>query len=143
MVVSVYLFTPFCAWLIAQGIKYLLQHRKRPSVYHLYRSGGMPSAHAAVVSSLATAVGLQQGFDSAIFGVAAITALIVMYDAMNVRFSVGEQGELLVRMLAHNKQLSAKLAPPKVIRGHTLLEVIGGGILGVIIAVLILFFKNS
>lgn len=57
----------------------------------LYISGNMPSAHSATTMSLTTLIGLSEGIDSVIFALAALAA-VVMYDALMVRRSVGEQG---------------------------------------------------
>jgi len=51
----------------------------------------MPSAHTAMVTALATSIGVLEGFDSNIFAIAIVLAAIVMYDAAGVRRSVGKQ----------------------------------------------------
>jgi len=140
-ILSPYLLAPLCAWLLAQFLKLFFRSGKTIDIYNLYRSGGMPSAHTAVVVSLATAVGLQVGFDSVDFAIATIFALIVIYDAMNVRYIVGEQGMLITKLLASHKDLKGTKAP-KIIRGHTLVEVLAGALLGVLIACFILFVQN-
>lgn len=142
----VYLITPLCAWVVAQTAKLLLNGRKKYGfidLYHLYRSGGMPSAHTAIIVSLATIIGLEEGFSSIYFGIAGVMAMIVVYDAVNVRYIVGEQGRVLAKLLAENKGLAAKLKSPRVIRGHTLPEVIAGAVVGVSVALIIFLLKNS
>ena len=71
-----------CAWAVAELAKGLLSlaHNKKVNLSSFFRSGGMPSAHAALVSSLATAVAIEDGLGSASFAIATILALIVMYD---------------------------------------------------------------
>ncbi len=142
---SVYIIAPLCAWLLAQGLKVVFRKSRHGVMdfYHLYRSGGMPSAHSAVVVSLATIVGLKVGWDSVDFGIAAILAMIVIYDAMNVRYIVGEQGKILAKLLASHEDLSKSIKAPKIIRGHTLGEVIGGTVLGLAVAVIIFLLENS
>ena len=85
------------SWFLAQIFKmfsnFLLT--KKFSIERLFGDGGMPSAHTATVVSVATATGLYEGFDSAFFAVAAILAIIVMHDAMNVRYQAGKQAALL------------------------------------------------
>jgi acid phosphatase family membrane protein YuiD len=140
-VVSIYLLTPFCAWIVAQLAKLLLQGRKRRGIIdasHLYRSGGMPSAHTAVVVSLATAVGFGQGFSSVSFAISVVVALVVVYDSVNVRYIVGEQGRVLEKLLARDKQLSQEIIAPPIIRGHTVPEVIAGTVVGAAVAFIIL-----
>lgn len=142
----IYLITPFCAWLVAQFAKLLLQGSKKRGImdaYHLYRSGGMPSAHTTVVVSLATIVGLKQGINSPIFATVLVLALIVVYDSVNVRYIVGEQGRVLAKLLADNRGISKEIIAPPIIRGHTVPEVIAGTFVGVIVAIIILLIENS
>ena len=147
MKLSVYLLAPICAYILAQALKLILRHRGGEhgfmNVYHLYRSGGMPSAHTSVVVSLATVVGLKLGFSSVEFGIASIMAMVVIYDAMNVRYIVGEHGRIIAILLAEHKDLSKEMKAPKIIQGHTFGEVVGGTALGIAVALAILFVENS
>jgi acid phosphatase family membrane protein YuiD len=142
---SVYLITPFCGWLAAQLTKLLLHGRKRGVITtsHLYRSGGMPSAHTAIIVSLATIIGCKQGFSSAIFALAAIISLVVMYDSVNVRYIVGEQGKIITKLLMKEQGITGEINAPRIINGHTVPEVIVGALLGVVVAVVILLIENS
>lgn len=93
--VSAYLIAIAAAWVVAQGAKFLIEsvRRRGPIDYKsLYSSGDMPSSHTAAVIALMTVVGLKNGIDSAVFGIATLFAAIVMYDAVMVRRSSGEQG---------------------------------------------------
>jgi len=49
-------------------------------------SGWMPSSHSAVVVSLATAIALKNGVWSDLFAIAIVFTVIILYDAINVRF---------------------------------------------------------
>lgn len=93
---SPYLIAIVTGWIVAQGAKYLIitavKNRNFSGFRQLYLSGNMPSAHSATVVSMATVVGLINGGDSAVFGLAVMVAGVVMYDAIMVRRSVGEQG---------------------------------------------------
>lgn len=137
--VSPYLIAIMVAWIVAQGLKYVLvalKNRNFDHIRQLYLSGNMPSAHSASTVALATVVGARDGLDSAIFAVAALFAAIVMYDAIMVRRSVGEQGlalQELVRAAAKNK----RVAIPRAAKGHTPLEVVVGAALGVAIGVVV------
>ncbi|KAI4319865.1 hypothetical protein MLD38_033413 [Melastoma candidum] len=53
----------------------------------------MPSSHAATVTALATAIGLQEGTGGSEFAIAIVLACVVMYDASGVRFHAGRQAE--------------------------------------------------
>lgn len=140
MELSPYLLTIGIGWVVAQGAKYLVavaKSRDFRQLNHLYISGHMPSAHTATTVALAVFVGLKDGIDSAVFGVATMLALIVMYDAVMVRRTVGEQGETLEKLieLAENEPI----VKPRSAKGHTLPEVIVGAVVGLIIGSVVFF----
>ena len=88
MKISSYLLVIFTAWVISQGMKYVIavvRDRNLNNLRQLYVSGNMPSAHSCTTVSLAILIGLHEGFDSAIFALSALFAAIVMYDAVMVR----------------------------------------------------------
>ena len=133
------LIIPICSWAVAQLLKVIiiLIQKKQLDLRYLVISGGMPSAHSAVVSALTTSVALTQGLGSAVFGLSAIIALIVMYDAAGVRQSVGKQSIVLNRMireLSRRRTITDLEHDLKEFIGHTSFQVIVGGLLGVIIA---------
>lgn len=131
--ISPYIVVIVFSWLVAQGAKYLLIAVKNRNFDHfrqLYLSGNMPSAHSATVVSVATLIGFSQGFSSAIFGLALMMAGIVMYDAIMVRRSVGEQGLAIQEMI---KMAKSGVVLPRAAKGHTPLEVLVGALVGVII----------
>lgn len=134
---SPYLISIIVAWLIAQGAKYLLvalRQRRFDHVRQLYLSGNMPSAHSATVVALVVVVALKDGTSSSVFSVAALFAAIVMYDAMMVRRSSGEQG-LAIQALIKERKSRIKL--PRAAKGHTPIEVMVGAILGVVVGVVV------
>lgn len=94
----------------------------------------MPSAHSATVVSMATIIGLTQGLDSSIFGLSALFASVVMYDAMMVRRSSGEQG-VAVRKLIQETHSTIRI--PRAAKGHTPVEVLVGALLGLIIGAVV------
>ena len=129
----------FSAWVVAQGMKlhwHLLKTRKMDFSFFV-RTGGMPSAHSALVCSLATSVGLRAGFASPLFAATMAFAAIVMFDAQSFRRAAGLQARLLnqiVEELFKEHHLSQrKLAE---LLGHTQKEVYAGMALGVFIALL-------
>ena len=131
-IVSPYILAALAAWVIAQGLKYIfasIKGKSFGSLRQLYLSGSMPSAHSATAVSLLVVIGLTDGIDSAIFGLAALFAAVVMYDAVMVRRSSGEQGTAL-RGLFHELKLDP-VAPFRTAKGHTPLEVLGGIVVGV------------
>jgi acid phosphatase family membrane protein YuiD len=103
----------------------------------LFRTGGMPSSHSALVTSLATIVGINYGFDSGLFAVAAVLALIVMYDARGVRQESGQHARILNRILREmftGQPITEREL--KELLGHTSTEVFVGGMVGVLYTVL-------
>lgn len=133
------LVAPLCAWAVAQLLKVFitLVKEKRLDLRYLVISGGMPSAHSALVSALATSVAIVQGLGSVAFGITAILALVVMYDAAGIRQSVGLQSVVLNRIV---KELRSRRPMAELERdlrefiGHTPFQVIAGAALGIIVA---------
>jgi len=101
----------------------------------VWRTGGMPSSHAAVVTSMTATVGFYEGLGSNLFAVSIFVALVVLRDAMGVRRASGLQARALNLL---GKQLTEKanieFHPVKEIQGHTPLEVIVGALLGIVIS---------
>ena len=136
-ILTPYIIAIITAWFIAQGVKYLIVALKNRSFDHirqLYLSGNMPSAHSATVASLVVVIGLRDGLDSSIFSLAALFAGIVMYDAMMVRRSSGEQGVAIQQLI---KEQKSKVKLPRAAKGHTPLEVLSGAVLGCCIGLVV------
>jgi len=131
--------TTIIAWVIAQSIKVALGviREKRFDFKWFIGTGGMPSSHSAGVTALATSVGLTHGFNSVIFAVTTIFAFIIMFDAQGVRRATGQQAEILNKIMDDiyhgNKIREDRL---KELIGHTPVEVLIGGLLGILIAVI-------
>ena len=97
-------------------------------ISYVARSGGMPSGHTASLTAMVVCLGYILGYDSAVFILGIGIWVIVVYDAVNVRYVVGEQGKALNSLLEMNKK---PILP--VVEGHTVLQVIVGAIIGVLI----------
>jgi uncharacterized protein len=130
------------ACLIAQGLKFfieLVRHGK-VSLRFLVTTGGMPSAHSALVGALATGVGLTKGWSSPEFAIACLFAVIVMYDAAGVRQAAGKQARILNQIVDEffqdGKQFDEERL--KELLGHTPFQVLVGLALGISISVLTL-----
>ncbi len=139
MTLSPYLIAIVLGWVIAQGLKYVfavIKHRNLSQLRQLYLSGNMPSSHTATVVALATVIACTKGVDSAIFAVVALFAAIVMYDAMMVRRSSGEQGLAVQQII---KSLKSDIRLPRAAKGHTPGEVLVGALLGVAIGLVVFF----
>ncbi|MCR5327670.1 MAG: divergent PAP2 family protein [Saccharofermentans sp.] len=134
------------SWFFAQVFKCIsnLILTKKFSIERLFGDGGMPSGHSATVMSVAVATGLYEGFNTAIFAVAMILAIVVMHDAMNVRYQAGKQAELLNAMADMFEKITGADLPNeeklKELLGHTPLQVGAGSVLGVAVAVLMYLF---
>lgn len=133
------LITTISAWLIAQTIKVVIGvFRLKKFDFRLFiGSGGMPSAHAAGATCLGTTIGMECGFDSVYFALAFAFAIVVMFDAQGVRRSTGKQAGILNTIMEdiywRGKIQEARL---RELIGHTPVEVIAGGLLGVAIGLI-------
>lgn len=128
-----------CAWALAQFIKVLigLIRKRQIDLRDFVSSGGMPSSHSATVSALTTSVAIIEGIGSVAFGISAMFAVIVMYDAAGVRQSVGRQSVVLNRIIAElrDRRPIAELEHNlRVFIGHTPFQVIVGSAMGIIVA---------
>lgn len=138
---SIFYFNPilsivFTSWLIAQLLKFLIGlARGKVDFYYFITTGGMPSGHSAIVSSLAMSVGLFEGFNSAMFGLSMALALIVMHDAVVIRGAAGKQAKAL-NILAKDlhKEKEPEFGHFKTHLGHSPLQVFAGALLGVTMA---------
>ncbi|KAL6753522.1 divergent PAP2 family-domain-containing protein [Haematococcus lacustris] len=128
---------------IAQSCKFVIVWIDTKQIHweRLVGSGGMPSAHSAFVTGLATSVGIREGTNSSVFAVAAVLALITMYDAVGLRLHSGRHASALNAIIAELPpdhpvgpgtfgQLREQL-------GHTPLQVAAGCLLGVVMAVVV------
>lgn len=137
--ISPYIVAIILGWVVAQGLKYAIiaaRQKTLASFRHLYLSGNMPSAHSATVAALLTVIALKDGIDSGLFGLATLFAAIVMYDAMMVRRSSGEQG-FAIRALI--KEQGSKVKIPRAAKGHEPLEVLVGAAIGMVLGVVVFF----
>lgn len=145
------------AWVAAQVLKtifYLLMNKKFEAE-RLFGAGGMPSSHSAMVTALMIVIARIEGFNSSIFALSAIFAGVVMYDAMGVRRAAGEHAKLLNKLVLPdfiNKLNKTDVDKDddiedddeqenrhelKEFLGHTPMEVLGGALLGILIAMLL------
>lgn len=154
----------FLSWFLAQVTKTLLvllvEHKLK--LERMVGAGGMPSCHSAFVCALTVAMAKVQGFSSPLFALTLAFAAIVMYDAMGVRRAAGEQAKVINKMifsfkdinkifgmigkeieeafndeLENNNDSIEDIAEHKTMKeylGHTPLEVLGGALLGILVA---------
>ena len=140
----------FLSALIADILAQLL----KPVFYYIFHkewkwelckaSGGFPSSHSATVSALALSVGIQESFSSTLFAVTLTFAGIVIYDAANVRYYSGQNIKITQQLIKDvRSQMHIPLIDPiystkiKEVLGHNWIEVAGGILLGMIVALCI------
>jgi len=130
-----YIIVPITTWFSIQLFKliYDLVTTKQFNFKRIMGAGGMPSSHSAVVTSLATLIGKNEGFDSGLFAVSLIFACVVMYDAAGVRRAAGKQAKLLNKIV-QTPGLSKVEVSEKLVEalGHTPIQVIVGAVIGIV-----------
>lgn len=125
---------PLLAGLLAQFIKFFIKSNKQKfKLKSFVAYSGMPSGHSAITISLATIVGLEEGFSSPLFSISVILALIVIRDALGIRKYLGQHGRvlnILVKDLEDDKLVDENYPHLLENIGHTPAQVIAGSILG-------------
>jgi len=129
------------AWFLTQSIKAtIIKIKTRQSHWFytfLWRTGGMPSSHSALVSSLATYVGFIEGINSLIFAITFGFATIIVRDSLGIRRMVGK---IIVRLNLLEKKLlvydDQEHEELKEVKGHEPSEVVVGVVLGVCVGAL-------
>lgn len=135
-----YIVVPFIVWFGIQIFKVItdLVKTRKFDFKRIMGAGGMPSSHSAVVTSLATLIGKNEGIESSLFGLSVVFAFIVMYDAAGVRRAAGKQAKILNKLVETpgltGIQVSEKLVE---VLGHTPKQVIVGAIVGIVIGLII------
>lgn len=131
-----YLVVPFATWFFIQLFKliYDLITTKQFNFKRILGAGGMPSSHSAVVTALATMIGISQGIESPMFAISVIFAFVVMYDACGVRRAAGKQAEVLNEIVntpgLSGVEVTGKLQEAL---GHTPTQVFVGAFIGFIV----------
>jgi len=127
------------AWVFAQTLKVALGvlRTKRFDFRWFIGTGGMPSAHAAGSSALAMIVGIDIGFDTPLFALAAVFAMVTMFDAQGVRRAAGTQASLLNKIL-DDIYWKGKIEGDRLkeLIGHTPVEVFAGSVIGILLAII-------
>ncbi|MBR3414892.1 divergent PAP2 family protein [Candidatus Saccharibacteria bacterium] len=134
-------------WFVAQTTKFVLlsfrgetKGKSGREKFRMYiKSGGMPSGHTGSILGATTYAGLAFGFDSVAFGILVCFSATVIYDAVNVRYAVGEQGKKVNKLI---KMVRPEDELVKIVEGHKGVEVLVGAIIGVLMGTLVyLIFK--
>jgi acid phosphatase family membrane protein YuiD len=126
------------AWAIAQILKLPIHYLREKEIDWalLFRAGGMPSSHSAIVASAAYSIGLHAGFDTPLFTLAFVIAMIVIYDATGVRRQAGLHARainMIVKDLVEGHPLRSREKFIEIL-GHSPWEATFGVILGIVTA---------
>ncbi|MEG1475096.1 MAG: divergent PAP2 family protein [Longicatena sp.] len=138
---------PLAAALIANILAQILKpivlysRTQKLDIHQCISCGGFPSSHSSTVTSLSIAIGMSEGFDSAIFAVTAVFSFIVIYDAANVRYYAGRNIQLTKQLITDLETLKGlKFSDPiyqekiKSVLGHKFVEILGGVFLGIVVS---------
>ena len=133
----------FFAWFFTQLIKTIVDvNRGIPSSSFdilaslVWRTGGMPSSHSALVTALTTSLGFTEGLDSPVFVLALFYGILTIRDAMGVRRAAGNQAQALNQLGGELQgRLQIKFKTVKEVHGHSPAEVFIGSLLGFFIAI--------
>ena len=133
---------PALAWLIAQGLKIILELLLNHTfdIMRFFGSGGMPSSHSSTVCALVVATAARYGFSGFEFPLAFFFAFIVMYDARGVRRETGEQAKVLNTMIEWFEDMGNEIPgfdQLKELIGHTPLQVAAGAVIGIIVGLVV------
>lgn len=115
----------------------------------LHGAGGMPSSHSALVCGVALCAFTTYGYQSPVFAMAMVLAVIVMYDATGVRWAAGLHARAindLVDYLTDSEEFGKESLQEMIPElneslGHRIIEVVCGALLGIVIALLHHLFR--
>lgn len=137
--------TSLCVAQVLKTLVYLFKDRSKNALKAIetmvWRTGGMPSSHSAIVCSLATSTGIKEGVASNFFIFSLVFAMVVLRDSLGVRRSAGLQAKALNNLGKQSAEKNGfEFNSVKEIQGHTPLEIIVGALLGVLIAFIFRIF---
>lgn len=140
------LVTALLSNILAQVLKTVVYYYRtgKWDFHWVIASGGFPSSHSSTVTALSLSIGIQEGFDSAIFAVTTIFSFIVMYDACHVRYYSGKNIELTQQLVKDLREMTGlHFVDPiyqeklKKVLGHKFVEVIGGFVVGLAVPLIL------
>ena len=132
---------PALSWVAAQLVKLIIQLAKRAPLNRLLTGGGMPSSHTATVFGLLIETAICYGTAGFEFPMALFFAIMIIYDALNVRYVTGEQSKVINKVVSERSNdpdpFWHSLPKYPELLGHTLPEVIAGAAVGIVVAILV------
>ncbi len=127
------LLVPIVTWFASVFFKGLfLSLRKQFSFEAALGSGGMPSAHSALVTSVTTAIGIKYWVTSELFAACIVFSTIIIYDAINVRYEAGLHAKALNELTGKEYNFTESI-------GHLPQEAFVGSLLGIIVAFILVW----
>ena len=140
VITNKYVYIPLIVWFCIQTFKVVhdLIKTKKFNFKRILGAGGMPSSHSAIVTCISAMIGKSEGFDTPIFALSLIFAMVVMYDAAGVRRAAGKQARLLNKIV-ETPGLSSVQVQEKLVEvlGHTPLQVFVGAFIGIVVGLLV------
>ncbi len=145
--------TSFLSMFVAQAYKVVYHSIKerRWAWRYFFTTGGMPSSHSSTMVAMVACLGIIQfWYDKGVgyeFAIAAAFTIVVIYDAMGVRYQAGKHADILNKLMnVESEEVRAEIGYDeklKVSLGHKPLEVLYGILLGAFIgAIGALFYIN-
>ena len=140
------LVTALLSNILAQVLKTVVYYYRtgKWDFHWVIASGGFPSSHSSTVTALSLSIGIQEGFDSAIFAVTTIFSFIVMYDACHVRYYSGKNIELTQQLVKDLREMTGLHFDDPIyqeklnnVLGHKFVEVIGGFVVGLAVPLIL------
>lgn len=133
---------PLAVMLVTQAIKMGIEYARGTfSWSHVSGYGGMPSSHAALVTSLAYTMGYFEGVASPAFAMSLVLFAVVLRDALGIRYQLGVHGKIINRLVKELPEREEYKFPVLTERlGHTLLEVSAGILVGFMLTALAVQF---
>ena len=134
-----YIIVPIVTLVLAQLIKFTIESIDNHELKwgRLFNgSGGMPSSHTSFTFSLATAIGIGEGFTSPMYAICLVFSMVVAYDAMGLRMESGILAATINHIMDEmfGKDLKSGFIKLKEQLGHNPAEVVAGIIFGSIAA---------
>ncbi|MBC8016716.1 MAG: divergent PAP2 family protein [Sporomusaceae bacterium] len=130
-----YALTPIIAWFAAGTLKFIVNYiRFSRQAVGLIGNGGFPSTHTTVISSTVFLIGLTEGMTAPVFGLGVAVLMITIIDALGIRRAVGKQASVINRHILPGNTTEPALRERQ---GHNPVEVLGGLVLGFIVAYLL------
>ena len=130
---------PLATWFLVQVFKLIVEvfnaKGRKINFRRILGSGGMPSSHTACITSLATSIGIAEGFGSPVFALSVVFCFIVMYDAAGVRRAAGKQAAVLNKIIESDEDINVQEKLVELI-GHTPFQVVVGAIVGIVMGII-------